>query len=524
MTSGSRSTFFAPAGRQDAATIRHQVNACLEHPITRTILEMMNGYVMILNENRQVLTCNPEILEALQLSCPDGIVGLRPGETFGCVHFSNGPDGCGTSPHCRSCGAVIAIMSSMDSNQPITEECRLTMKQDNRLHSAEFRVRCTPIQLSIGRAIVLVMQDISDSKRRLVLEQMFFHDILNTIGGIEGWSSFLKEAEKDVSVNEIVTLAERLKDEVYAQRTLMEADSGELELNIQPITLGDILSDLDILLRVHDATRGKNLNINHQNADTMMQTDRTILNRVLINMVKNALEATDPGGTVTVSADRSNGTVQLRVHNDGVIPDSIQPHIFERSFTTKGTGRGIGAWSMKLLGQQYLDGIVSFESSEERGTEFTLQLPLVLAPFSSDPTAGKSHPQADHPEMASRTVLIVDDNEPVLRLAGVFVEHAGARALCHSDPIEALAILQSKDMTIDAALIDIGLPAMSGVELAKRLRQHIPDLPVAFMTGYSESFQADRDHKITDCHHLPKPFRKEAVVQVLDKMMEQPGT
>ncbi len=107
-----------------------------------------------------------------------------------------------------------------------------------------------------------------------------------------------------------------------------------------------------------------------------MRTDARLLRRVLGNMLKNALEAVPPGATVTLGCECSAERVRLSVGNPGAMPSKVQQQVFERSFSTKAErGRGIGTYSMKLLGERYLGGKVSFTSNEAEGTKFFLELP-----------------------------------------------------------------------------------------------------------------------------------------------------
>ena len=96
-------------------------------------------------------------------------------------------------------------------------------------------------------------------------------------------------------------------------------------------------------------------------------------------MVKNALEAVKSGDYVELRFDREDGAPVFSVWNRGAIPEHIASRVFQRSFSTKGeSGRGIGTYSMRLIGQQYLGGIVDFISSPDDGTTFSIVLPLTL--------------------------------------------------------------------------------------------------------------------------------------------------
>ena len=109
--------------------------------------------------------------------------------------------------------------------------------------------------------------------------------------------------------------------------------------------------------------------------DGAVITDKQILQRVLGNMLKNALEATLPGETVTLSCIDNGETVTFTVNNSEVMPNEVQLQVFQRSFSTKGEpGRGIGTYSMKLFGERYLKGRVDFVSQASVGTTFRLAL------------------------------------------------------------------------------------------------------------------------------------------------------
>jgi signal transduction histidine kinase len=122
---------------------------------------------------------------------------------------------------------------------------------------------------------------------------------------------------------------------------------------------------------------GKTLEVTNDCSAPPLNTDIGILVRVITNMVKNALEAIARGGTVKLWAEDDESGCAFRVWNEGVIPDQIARQIFKRSFSTKqGRGRGLGTYSMKLLGEQHLGGKVSFTTSETEGTIFSITLPL----------------------------------------------------------------------------------------------------------------------------------------------------
>jgi sensor histidine kinase regulating citrate/malate metabolism len=128
----------------------------------------------------------------------------------------------------------------------------------------------------------------------------------------------------------------------------------------------------------HDKTPGRFLEL-VDGPDYFINSDSSVVRRVIGNMTLNAIEASQAGETVTLSVRLDDDMVVVDVHNKGTIPQAIQLQLFNRSFSTKApTGRGIGTYSMKLFGERYLKGKVFFISTPESGTVFSFSLPVQL--------------------------------------------------------------------------------------------------------------------------------------------------
>jgi signal transduction histidine kinase len=103
--------------------------------------------------------------------------------------------------------------------------------------------------------------------------------------------------------------------------------------------------------------------------------DAALLIRVLGNLIKNAIEASKPGSTVTLTIGSEQDRTVFALHNPGVIAPSVAKQLFKSRFTTKGPGRGIGMYTVQVLGEHLLGGRVAFESTEASGTVFRFTLP-----------------------------------------------------------------------------------------------------------------------------------------------------
>lgn len=369
-------TYFASAGRADPAALRDLARCALSDPIVQVILDAVNGYLLLLDQHRQIIAANDTLLHALGLRDPDALCGLRPGELLHCENAKLGPGGCGTSKKCRTCGAVLTILASQNLGQPAEGECSLTMDNDGELKATDFHVRCTPIVLAGQPITAFVLQDISSEKRRDVLEKVFMHDLRNVLQGLIGYSELIDSSDTSLASRMILSLSNQLNEEVEGQDCLMKAERGELDVHYTRVDASEILEQVGEVFKQHPASSGKTLRILCLSADTLVETDARLLRRVLVNMVKNAFEAVPAGGVVKLRFDRADGAPVFAAWNAGFIPESVAAQVFRRSFTTKGElGRGVGTYSMRLLGSQYLGGQVYFTTSEEEGTEFFVRLP-----------------------------------------------------------------------------------------------------------------------------------------------------
>lgn len=381
-------THFASAERASDAEIAEVAHRIQDDPLVRAVLEAVDGDLLILNEHRQVLAANASFLARLGQSDPRGLLGARPGEVLACAQLGDAPSGCGTGLPCRSCGAVLAIVASQHSGEASVRECLLTFGEGGT-QAGEFRVRATPLRIGGQQLTAFVLHDVSAEKRRDVLERLFLHDMMNTVGGLIGWGSLLEGDTVDAqeAATQIVALSERLAREVRAHQTVLLAEAGELAVRPEPVTPRALLAQLSATFTGTRLTHTVLLRIEAVEDNTSFPTDPAIALRVLTNMVKNALEATPVGGVVRVSYARVGADPTFTCHNPGAMADTTARQVFKRSFTTKGQGRGLGTFSMKLLGERYLGGRVSFETDREDGTTFTLALPAAGPPAQPLPGA-----------------------------------------------------------------------------------------------------------------------------------------
>ena len=218
------------------------------------------------------------------------------------------------------------------------------------------------------------------NQRRAALERSFFHD-MNNIGGALSATCELLARETDPEKirkmsSRIGLISARILREIELQRTLSGSNSHEYDITCQKTSVSRIVKEIMEIFLTHEISQGKILNGRIPEPDIFIETDSLLLERILINMLVNAFEATEDGDEVRFWTETTDDGVSFCVWNRQAIPDIWIPRIFQRNFSTKpGAGRGLGTFVMKHFGEVCLGGSIGFKTDAAAGTLFTLHLP-----------------------------------------------------------------------------------------------------------------------------------------------------
>ncbi|TRO81951.1 PAS domain-containing sensor histidine kinase [Desulfuromonas acetexigens] len=359
---------------------RRQESYFADGALARQLLDALPGVLLVLNGQRRIVYANRALLDLCGLADVANCIGRRIGDLLDCEHAGQAPDGCGCAEPCEACGAVLAALSGLAGVGTI-RECRLTRLRDERLEALDLRAEATPLQHQGENFVVMALTDISHEKRRQILENIFFHDVLNLMGSVRGFTELLQsyDLERRPEIYRLLhEAADQVIDEIEGQRLLVAAERGALRLAAEPFEGLELLQALAELYRAHPVCVERCIEVLFAGERVSLVSDRTLVFRILGNMLKNALEACAEGETVTLGCRVEGPWAEFFVHNPGGIPPRIQRQIFKRNFSTKGDDRGLGTYGMRLL-SNYLRGEVHFTSAAETGTRFFLRLPLKLA-------------------------------------------------------------------------------------------------------------------------------------------------
>ncbi len=251
------------------------------------------------------------------------------------------------------------------------------------------------------------------------------------------------------------------------------------------------------------------------------------LAQVVLNLVVNARDAMPDGGSIRIEIAAVSVTqadippafsatpgdyVRVVVRDDGVgmTPDVLS-HLFEPFFTTKDVDKGTGLGLAFTNGVvQSAHGFITITSQPDEGTTVAIHLPRVEAPaVPSAPPPSAPPPVALSSPTAEATILVVEDEEPVRRVAVRTLANAGYTVLEAASPAEAQIIFARQ--RIDLLLTDVVMAGMRGPELARSLRVQRPDLRVVLMSGYHEPEPGARQ----EFPRLDKPFTRAGLLDVI---------
>lgn len=370
-------TAFASAERANPAEVVRQVKIFRQDHELCSLLDLMPDFILILNSQRQAVYANKVLLNFLKKNNVMDIAGLRPGEILNCIHWlEDGYDGCGTSGFCKVCGAVNAIITSLHKVSDV-KECSVTSMDKTCFN---FRVWTSPYEKKGENYVLFILRDISIEKYHNALERIFFHDILNTVTGLYGLLAVIGDsAEKFLHFSGLFRKqTDKLHEEINSHRDMMLAESGEIIPDIAEISSLALLNEVVMSAASCDSARNKAITLEQTAENIVFSSDAKLIRRVLDNMFKNALEASADGDEITAGCFRYDDRIRFFVHNPGYIDGDVQYNIFQRSFSTKGKGRGWGTYSMKLLTENILQGRVSFQSNRENGTTFFADYPFEM--------------------------------------------------------------------------------------------------------------------------------------------------
>lgn len=305
-------------------------------------------------------------------------------------------------------------------------------------------------------------------------------------------------------------------------------DPRKLIRGVEPLLRRLIGEHIELVLRL-DAPVGRIL------------ADPNQVEQVIMNLCVNARDAMPLGGTLTVSVNSEcpeepfpvgdaelppgrYAVISVQDTGSGIPPD-VQAQVFDPFFTTKPEGRGTGLGLSTVYGivQQSGGGVV-MDSEPGRGTTFSICLPEIEGTFAEE-RRSPERLRAESPigpplaEGEAGTILVVEDEESVRALLARILPRLGYRVIEAGNGAEALDRFQEQKDEIDLVLTDVIMPVMSGPELASKVEKERPDLPILFISGYTDDMLEGQDIRGRGIPLLQKPFTLDQLSKSLKDTM-----
>ncbi|MBS2040649.1 PAS domain S-box protein [bacterium] len=343
------------------------------------------------------------------------------------------------------------------------------------------------------------------------------HDFNNLLTVIQGYTELLAAESDEETSQEALDFIRQASDRAatltsqllaFGRRTLVEPQV----LDIHPLIQRSLALIRSLL--------GENIECQLEFAKEpcIIRIDPAQFEQMLMNLVVNARDAMPQGGLLRILSQRDPDLVRLVIADQGHgIDGEMLEHIFEPFFTTKGLGKGTG------LGLAVVHGVVTrwggsihVDSSPGEGTAFHINFPVA-----------HEQPQSPAPEpvvqaaAGAETLLWVEDEQAVRAVAGKALEGYGYKVLALSNPRLALEV---EPGSIDLLITDVIMPGMSGIELAAQLRAQRPDLPVLFVSGYTDDRIQLENLRPGREAFLQKPFTPTTLASKVRQLLdERPG-
>jgi signal transduction histidine kinase/ActR/RegA family two-component response regulator len=304
---------------------------------------------------------------------------------------------------------------------------------------------------------------------------------------------------------------------------------GRIQLQRRPTTLHEIVFAAVEAVRPLMQERRHALVISVPPLATRVDVDPVRMTQVVANYLENAAKYTPPGGDIRVTLRQADGRAELRVRDSGIgIAPHVLPHVFEpftqgdRPLDRSQGGLGLGLKLVRSLVELHGGAVEARSEGVGKGSEFALFLPLLperparATPVADTPVQPEPAPHARPP----RRLLVVDDNEDVGRSFAVLLGAMGHDVRVEADGPSALAAVN--EIHPDVVFLDIGLPGMSGYEVAEAIRRDHGrhSIVLVAVTGYGQDNDRERSFRSGFDHHLLKPVD----VTVLETLLASLGT
>jgi len=354
------------------------------------------------------------------------------------------------------------------------------------------------------------------------------HDFNNTLASILGRAQLmLRKVEDEETRRGLEIIIQSANDGAGTVKRIQDFARQRRDHDFEPVAVDQLLMDVNEITRPRwkDRAQASNVHINLNlqiNSHALVLGDPSELREVLVNMVFNAVDAMPEGGKLMLSADEVEDQIQISVSDTGTgMTQETRSRVFDPFFTTKGeAGMGLGLAVCYGIIQRH-SGSVDIDSEPGRGTTFRITLPKAEAPVAAKPVDEENVRLRLVRKSTKPSILVVDDEAAVRELLVDILETDGYDVTVAENGEQALKEFDQK--SFKAVFTDVGMPGMSGWELARAIRERNATIPVAVITGWGESVSSDDQEAAQVNWVVSKPFSVDRISEIGMEIAERSG-
>jgi PAS domain S-box-containing protein len=385
------------------------------------------------------------------------------------------------------------------------------------------------------RGFAKVTRDLTERRRASLLEDegrrittflaMLGHELRNPLAPIANALAIIEHPNSAAGTLKRMTgiISRQLKQITRLVDDLLDVGritSGKIHLEAKPVKLSEVIEEAVEAMKPLADTKRHMLALDTPAKELWISGDRARMIQVVCNLLNNAIKFTPSGGHIKVRLQAADSHAEICVSDDGPgIPPQHLPRIFmlfaqgDHDVSRSQGGLGLGLTLVQQLVALHGGEISAFSKGVPgQGSEFVIQLPTIAAPLEMR--------RADGPE-AGKRVLIVDDNMDAAETMSALVDNLGYATSTAFDGLSALEAIKNEQP--DLVLLDIGLPGLSGVEVAQRVRREVANPPALIaVTGYGQASDRDTSFDAGFYAHLTKPIDVRRLKSLLGRLLDKP--
>ncbi len=344
----------------------------------KIILPALFSPAVVVDRSLRLVAVNPafqDLAGSAEDSAP--LLGLTFGEALGCDGSLLGGRCCREGgeeqpPVCDECGTEDTIQRAFSVGSARGLASMLGFAQG--LHPREFRLQARRFEAGPGEFVLCVLEDLASERQREMLERVVFEEVAPPLRRIAHLAGNLGAGSPE-STAALQTAAQEALQALEEQEDLAALEVEAIPCRPSTFPAARLLHELAEIYRGHPLARDRTLHVTPPSGDDTVTTDPLLVQRAFRQILRNAIEASQPGESIFLGVETGASRVALWCHNRAVIAPEVQQRLFQRSVSTKGPGRGHGTYVLQMLATRYLQAKVEFYSSPQRGTVFTLSLP-----------------------------------------------------------------------------------------------------------------------------------------------------